>query len=139
MKKILIVMIIVLFFSCNDKDKEKYEFINNLINNPENYESIIKGSRLISPFSEQYMLRFMKDRGKELFKNYFTGNKSLKFSDTTVAASKNKNYITNIIKIESNNKVINFGFWYFDNNWYLYNVAEHELLERPNKKDNDIK
>ncbi len=132
-------MIIVLLFSCNDKEKEKYDFISNLINNPENYESIIKGSRLISPFSEQHMLRFMKDRGKELFKNNFTGKKYLIIFDTTVTYTPKRNYTTNVIKIQSNNKVINFGFWYFDNNWYLFNVTENELLEIPHKNDNDIK
>jgi hypothetical protein len=128
------MILIILFFSCNDKDKEKYDFINNIINNPDNYESIIKESRLISPFSEQFMLRFMKDRGKELFKNNFTGKKFLIIFDTTVTPATKKNYITNVIKIESNNKVINFGFWYFDNNWYLFSVSENDLLEIAPKK-----
>jgi hypothetical protein len=133
MKKLIIsIIMIILFTSC--KDKEKYEFINNIIKNPDQTEQIIKNSKwkyghyievwFDSVKYENDFLSEFKKRVKDHFSNNVIIEKDYK---TKLFVTKpNSLYSTipshSIVIKGSEDERIEFYWIYENNEWILRHI-----------------
>jgi hypothetical protein len=132
MKYFFFILILVLLVSCREPDKEKMDFIKKLIDNPDDYEIIIKNSQYYQPGDYYFLREKIIPMMISHIKNYFT-NKTfhVRYSETNEISQRNNNknklplYSILIDSDDKENKLY-FSFEKKDNKWILIMIARGE-------------
>lgn len=130
MKKLIFIFVLIGFYSCDDETKKKYEFIEKIISNPDNYENIIKSSKFYYERDFYYLNVDEMIRMKNHIKEFFNNQKfSVIYNKFYVYEDKNKNNFrfNNILLrsiIGENEFYISFIF--INGEWKLTEIARGE-------------
>jgi hypothetical protein len=133
MKYIICFLLMVCSLKCIDKDKDRFAFIDSLLNNPDNFEKIIKDSKY---FDERLRMNFDKDFivGRvNYIKTYFYQEKYEAISDTLYYKTVSKEneeikIFKNIIHIKSKSASLYFTFYFIEDKWVLVEIGEESGL-----------
>jgi hypothetical protein len=133
--RIIIILITVLMILASCKDKDKYELIKRLLENPEQTEQIIKSSKFkyghyinVRFDTANYKTPFISEFTKKI-KNCFKNKEfSIEYDFTTTLSGFNRRIPflkrpIHIIKIRGDSDCwIEFEWMYDVGEWYLYSI-----------------
>lgn len=138
MKYLFLILFTYCSLQCIDKDKNRFDFIDKIVKEPENFEKIVKESKYYDSILTRLQHESYFPKITNHIKTYFYHEKYNIILDKVYQRSYKKNndsisYWENPILIESKEKNLYFKFIFIDNKWIL----ELVLIQSPYLKSID--